>query len=106
MWKDTSSSATSPPKRSVRLSTSRTFFTFVVSGTGALLVVDLALFERHDLLLQLLRPHGTPRWQQPLGTEDGEHHQRKAGDQDSELGEVAEPLREVGDEERADQDAP
>src|SRR3712207_5672914 len=106
MSKDTSSSATSPPNRRGTPSTSRTFLVTEVSGTRFLLVIERALFERFDLLIHPPRLNGTPRRQQPLGTEDREQHQRKPEHQHPEVRELAESLGQVGDEERTDHHAP
>ena len=49
---------------------------------------------------------GAPRRQQALRPEDREQHQGEAEDEHAEVGEVTEALREVADDDRADDDAP
>src|SRR4051812_42422351 len=126
MSKLTSSRAVSPPNRRVTWSTSSTVEVEVsVSVTrpsfrprgivpeGSVgerdprgLVVDLASLERVDLGLRPLGPNGTPRRQQALGPVDRQDHECQPEHEDPPVREAAEPLRQVGDDGRADENAP
>src|SRR4051812_495363 len=112
MWKLTSFRATTPPNRRVTLSTSRIRLRLAVGvpacAGGWVLMSDMsgALLERLELLVGLLRPDRTPGWQQALRAEDGQRHQRQAEHQHAPVLELAEPLREVGDDDAADDRTP
>src|SRR6478752_3636920 len=92
MWKLTSSRAVSPPNRRVtasRLSTG--------SGMGGPFL-DLALFERVDLLLEMAGPDGSSRRQHALWAVDREQHQGESEHEHAVLLEPTEALREIGDD--------
>src|SRR6478752_6696875 len=134
MWKLTSLSATTPPKRRVTASTSSSFSPSATAGTpkssGAMMTSGLISVTSStsscwrgrsgctasDMVFSFLEDGlsgigtlGTDRAfrrQQTLRPEDREQHQGEAEDEHAEVREVTEPLREVADDDRADDDAP
>src|SRR6476661_6774739 len=117
MWKLTSLSATTPPNRSVTLSTSRIRVAVALSLTpvarspGCWVCVrssgtGRSFLERFELLVGLLRPDRAPGREQTLRPEDGQQHQRQAEHEHPPVLELAEPLGEVGDHDGAEHDPP
>src|SRR5689334_12901415 len=92
MSKVTWSRAVRPPKRRVTLSTSSKAL-----GSDMRFLLELALFECFDLGLRRLGPPRPSRWQQALGTPDGEQGEGESEDQVAVVLDVAEALRQVGD---------
>src|SRR3954471_23943273 len=96
MWKLTSLRATTPPKRRVTSSTSRMRLRLAVgaaaSAGGWVWMSDMsgALLERLEILVGLLHPDRTPRWEQALRAEDGQRHQRQAEHQHAPVLELTE----------------
>ncbi len=73
---------------------------FVGSGTG------LSFLEDVLSLIGSFGPQRAPRGQQALRPEDREEHQRQTEDEDAEVGELPEALREVGHDDRTEDDTP
>src|SRR5665647_2647656 len=111
MWKLTSSRATTPPKRSVTLSTSRirllppsVALAFAARPSVMSGIARRPLFERFERLVRLLGQNGAPWWDQALRAEDRQSHQGQAEDEHPPLLELAEAFREVGDDDRSQDD--
>ena len=109
MSKLTSSSATTPPNRSVTSSTSRT----VAGGASRTQRHPRACVPSSSAWSFLprarapsARPDRAPGREQTLRPEDGQQHQRQAEDQHPAVLEPAEPLGEVGDQDGAEHHAP
>src|SRR4051794_33872318 len=106
MSNDTSSSATTPPKRIVTLrrdssaSSGAATVSTIDSGTGS------PLLELLEPLVQLLGPHASPRWEQPLRPVVRKQDQQHPEDQDPEVGEGPEQLGQVRDDDPAEDDSP
>src|SRR4051794_41139932 len=94
------SRAVTPPKRIVTLSTSSSALRSEDSD------IDRLPFQRVDLGLRRQGAPGPTRWQQALRPPDRQQHQRQAEEQESVVGEVAEPLGQVGDDRTAEDRAP
>src|SRR4051794_118888 len=127
MWKLTSLRATTPPKRSVTASTSRRrspsgttgtpTSSGVMSTSGLISVTSsvdsgwlcwtasdtgLSFLEDGLCFVRALGTDRATRRQQALGAEDGEQHQGQTEDEHAEVRELTEALREVADDDRAD----
>src|SRR5690242_2214655 len=101
MSNDTELRAVTPPKRIVTSSTSSS-----AARSGFSEDIDRLSFQFLDLLLGCDRTPRPPWRQQALRPPDRQQHQRQSEEHQSVVGEVAEPLGQVGDDRTAEDRAP
>src|SRR3954452_561634 len=106
MSNETSSSATTPPNRIVT-------FRSASSASAGAATVSVSVSGMCGPLLELLEPfvellgaHAAARREHALRPEVGEQHEQHPEDQHPEVGERAEQLGQVRDDDRAEDDAP